>query len=307
MKKLAVCVPTKDHADIVEQILLYSAGYLKDNGVDIYYYDSSENEKTRDLIKGLNKKGFYNVYYINVSSDKSYGRKIDRIFSGYGLKDEYEYIWPMKDRTICNEEMLKILLARIDHRADVVISLSFGNIFEGDYIDVDSPADMYGTFAKQTTSLETVIYNMTTVLKGYRSGFAGSVPKYQDDFWHYHYLYNRLADMTDTVISVVSKEGACNVISSITPESFWHRSFLEVWIEEWIQLNYELPEIYSPHKLRVIKETTSIGELLGDKEVFVKLHNEGILTGETYQKYADMWEYVTNVPVEEIEKIALGK
>ena len=67
MKKLAICVPTYKHVDVVKEILLYSNGYLKKHGVDIYYYDSSENDDLHRIIEqynlsGVDSFGFFRVF-----------------------------------------------------------------------------------------------------------------------------------------------------------------------------------------------------------------------------------------------------
>ena len=225
------------------------------------------------------------------------------IFSGYGLKKDYDYIWPIKDRSICNELMLKTILKGCAGYPDVMISLSIGNVFgKGEYVDFSSPVELYRCFAKQTTSLGTVVYNKNTILKDYKYGLSRNAPRYKNDFWHYHFLYEELARTPAPTIRIISRDGAYN--PSVDSESLWTERIFEVWIEEWIRINFELPEIYSPYKLLVIKDTTSITDLLGDKATFIKLHDNGILTRESFNKYAGMWEYVTTIPVDEIEQIA---
>ena len=309
MGKLAICVPTRDHAEVVEQIVCYSIEYLYRNGTDIYYYDSGKGDDTRRIVTALNEKGYDNIYRVAVPGELSFGQKVDMILSGYGLKEDYDYIWPIKDRTICNEEMLRLVLARAsaEPAADVMISLTLGDIFEGDHIDIDSPLELYRLFAKQTTSLETAIYNTKTILKDYEYGLCAKAEKHQDDFWHYMFLYNALAGMDHPVISIISKDGACNMVSSEAKGSGWRDRVFEVWVDEWVKLNYELPDLYSPCKLQAIKDTTSIEEILGTREVFERLHADGILTAETFEKYESLWQFVTPVPVEEIRKIAMGE
>lgn len=306
MCKLAICVATLGNRPVVEEILSYSIDYLTKYGVDIYYYDSGKNSAVKTITEEFAEKGYGNIYHVPLDSKISYGEKIDLIFSGYALAKDYEYIWPIKDRVICNEDMLRLVLRRCEAGADIVISLSLGDIFEEDHIDNVSPIEIYGLFAKQTTSLETVIYNRKTVLDNYAFGDSKTAPKYQNDFWHYRFLYNTLAQMPNPIISVISKDGAYNMRSSVPQESGWVDRALEVWIDEWVRINYELPDIYSPFKAKAIKDTTSIDELLGNKEMFVTLHERGVLNEKTYEKYKDMWEFVTTVPKEDIRSIALG-
>lgn len=308
MSRLAICVPTYNHPDVVEQIISYSASYLKNNGVDIYYYDSSTGNETKQIIDGIRNKGFDNVYRIDVSPELNFGQKVDLIFSGYGLTKEYDYIWPVKDRIIHIEYTIRLVLDRLYRtpEADVVVVLVSGDLFGGFYIDIDSPAELYRMFGKQTTSIGTVIYNRSSMLGDYKYGESFSAPKYRNDFWHYDFLYKKLAGTENPVISIISKKGAVTAESSAAEESGWRSNLWQIWIEEWIQLNYGLPDIYSADKLLVIKDTTSIDEIFGSVKTLEKLHSDGLLTKDIYMKYKDMWGFVTTVPQSEIEKIANG-
>lgn len=309
MSRLAICVPTFNHPRVVEHIICYSAAFLKNNGVDIYYYDSSTGDETKQIIDGIRNKGFDNVYHIDVSPELNFGQKVDLIFSGYGLTKEYDYIWPVKDRIIHVEYTLQLVLDRCNKtpEADVLVVLASGDLFSGYYVDIDAPSELYKLFGKQTTSIGTVVYNMRSMLGDYEYGTSLSAPRYKNDFWHFDHLYRKLARMSDPVISIISKEGAVAAESNAAGESGWRRNLWKIWIEEWIQLNYELPDIYAPHKLQVIKDTTSINEIFGSEETLEKLYEDGLLTTDIYYEYEDMWDYVTTVPKKAIEKIARGE
>jgi hypothetical protein len=307
MSRLAICVPTYNRADIVEEVLLYSAEYLQSHDVDIYYYDSSENANVREIVNRHKTAGHNNVYYIFVPSDFLYGDKIDLIFSGEGLEKDYDYIWPIKERSIPNVEMLELVLDRCDGKSDLVISLVLGDIFIGDRFDFYSPVDLYRYFAKQITSLGTVVYNTKTMLGNYTFGGSMDCSKAKNDFWHYWFAFDRLAQIENPTIAIVSKNGAVNMNSSIPFTNNWRKRIFEIWIEEFIAINYELPNIYSQYKTQVIKDTVSIEELLGDKQTFAELHEEGILTEKEFEKYKEFWPFVTNVPVDDIKSIAYLK
>lgn len=304
--KLAILVPTCNRPETVREVLHFSATYLKNNGVDIYYYDSSETSLTEEMIREMNDQKYDNVHYIPVLDSLSYGEKIDLLFSRYGIEKEYDYIWPMKDRVICNEKMLRMVLARCDGEADVIISLGLGDIYEGDRCDLYLPVDLYRLFGKQTTSLETVIYNTNTILNGYKFGECEAAPSHRNNFWQFDVLYRRLSLLERPVIGIVSKADAYNINTSEKVESYWSEKIFEVWIEEWIRENFELPDIYSKDKLFVIKDTASIMELLGNYKRFEKLHSQGMFNFETFKKYEGMWEYVTNIPVDELRKLSLS-
>lgn len=302
---LAICVPTynSNNAKIVEDVLTNSIDYLQRNNIDIYYYDSSKNNYIEELVIRMNEAGYDNVYCIKLPSEMTYGEKIDYIFSGAGLQKDYDYLWPIKDRTIPNEFRLLLALLQCDGKSDVVISLNWGDIFERNFLVLNSPVELYKHFAAPTTSLGTAIYNRKTMFDDYTYGVCGTLDKAKNDFWQYWYLYYKLSKMTDPRITVVSRSGACDYAGTGAVPSYWHNRIFEVWIDEFVKVNFDLPEMYNSHKVHAIKGTTAIRELLGKKETFMKLHEKGIFTYEVYEKYKDVWSFVTNIPVEELKMI----
>lgn len=302
MSRLAICVPTYNRAEIIDRVITNSIDYLKRYDIDIYYYDSSENDGTEKLVIRMNESGYDNVYYIKLPSEITYGEKIDYIFSGEGLQKDYDYIWPIKDRIIPNELRIMLALSKCDGKSDVVISLCMGDIFEGDSCYLNSPLELYKYFSAPTTSLETAIYNRKSMFDDYTYGACNSLDRAKSEFWQYWYLYTKLSKMPNPEIAVVSKTGAGNFVGDM--QSSWSHRVFEVWIDEFVKVNFDLPDMYNSYKVHAIKATTSIVELLGTKETFLKLHADGVFTSEVFEKYKDVWTYITNVPLEVLEKIS---
>ena len=48
---VACCYLTYNHPEVVEQILERICDTYREKGIDIYYYDSSTDEKTEEIIK----------------------------------------------------------------------------------------------------------------------------------------------------------------------------------------------------------------------------------------------------------------
>lgn len=305
MGKLAICVPTLNHADIVREILEYSAEFLEKHDVDIYYYDSSDDDGTHNVVMEFGRK-HGNVFYVGIPKGTEYGEKVDYIFSGYGLKKEYDYIWPLKDRNICNEYMLELLLSQCDGCQDIVLTICDGKSLPEKFCHMTSPIELYRKYAAQITSIETVIYNTGTILGDYERGMCDGLSQHQKDYWHYFYLFRKLAEIGSPQISIIDAEGAHILVSNYA-ESKWSLARLDVWINGWIKVNEDLPELYAPYKPEVIKQTTTIEELLGDRSRMMELHEMGVLTPETYEKYLDQWQLVSYVPLEIIGRIARGE
>ena len=46
----ALCIPTSERSDMVEEFLVESSGYYLEAGMDIYFYDGSGDTKTEEIV-----------------------------------------------------------------------------------------------------------------------------------------------------------------------------------------------------------------------------------------------------------------
>ena len=60
-------------------------------------------------------------------------------------------------------------------------------------------------------------------------------------------------------------------------------------------------------KDEVIKKTASMSWLLGNREWLVCLHEKGILTPEYFEEIKGFWERVSDIPLEDLRRIAYGE
>ena len=78
--KLVICIPTYNRSSVISQVLDHEAGMLKENGIDIIIYDSSENRETENIFETYKNKGFDNLFLKKVDSRIPSNRKIYMIW-----------------------------------------------------------------------------------------------------------------------------------------------------------------------------------------------------------------------------------
>ena len=78
--KLVICIPTYNRSRVISQVLDYEAGMLKENGIDLIIYDSSENQDTENIYETYKNKGFVNLFLKKVDPRILSNRKIYMIW-----------------------------------------------------------------------------------------------------------------------------------------------------------------------------------------------------------------------------------
>jgi len=302
--RIALCVPTMGHAAVVRDVLDKCAGDYCRYGIDMYYYDSSEDDETLKVVESFKALGYNNLHYIKVASEFSYDQKIELIYNGYGLLKTYDYIWPAKDRSYCPTATLRKILTAIEDGNDfIMLGAGFNNIEFGTYTD---SVQFYYDWAWLATSLDVMLYRYSTVLKQYNSEEFNKIhnQEYMGPWRVYVFLFNKIAEEG---VSVKVLSGADIIIfNSDFGKSTWTKDTFKIWKDYWISANDDLPECYNRHKAAVIKEVASLPWILGDVERLTELHELGVLVPEALEGIERNWERVSDLPIEELRQIAYG-
>lgn len=110
-RSLAICIPTYNRCEIVEDTLLRELDICKNLGIDIYLYDSSSDGKTRKLMEKY--QAYPNLFYIQVESDVKLDQKVVMLFQRYKRQRKYDYMWLVGDSISFSEELLKKIIDAI--------------------------------------------------------------------------------------------------------------------------------------------------------------------------------------------------
>lgn len=309
MKKIAVCIPTYGHPQVVEDVLGKCIQDYHALGIDIYYYDSSKDEETYNVIKRYQEMGFENLFYHKISSELGVEKKVELIYEGYGLEKEYDYIWPVKDRSYCPKATLSQIMDAAEEGYDAIF-LGVTNMGNGVQVETTTYVDaaaFYRDWGWLSTSLDVIIYNRRSLLDHFnKEEFEKQVIYDYNIYWCPIVLfYNKILEIENLRIRLLRNHEITTCASSLGNSS-WTKDTFKIWQEYWIKANMGLPACYDSHKEAVIKEATSLPWILGSTQPLIKLHKEGILTLEVYEQIKEDWTKVSNVPLETVYQIAAG-
>lgn len=305
--KLMACVPTYGHPEAVEDVLSHCAETYWRYGLDVYYYDSSEDEKTKKVIEAYQAKGYNNLYYISMDMKKLMPPKYEHIMMLEGIQKEYEYMWYLKDRSWCEEKTLKLMYQAMETPRDLIF-LDVGHPdCEQDLLECNDANVFYHRCGDYATSMDTTIYNMKSILKGDFSieEFRKNHGEYRNAFAHFIIIFEQLAKIANPNICLLAGENV-TILNSNKSKSGWHEQRINIWGKNWILANEALPDCYTD-KDDIIKRTASFPWILGDLNALIDLHNKGVLTPEYYEEIKEFWERVSNIPLETVRRIAYGE
>lgn len=304
MAKIAACVPTLNHAEVVDDVLQKSIEYYDRRGIDIYYYDSSDGNETKEIIDKYIGEGYHNLYYIRVSPGTEIEDKINLILSGQGLQRYYDYIWPIKDRSFVDRESLDGILAAMEEQAYDIVFL--GTCGQNQNVVYDKPQEFYRDWGWLATSMDTAIYRYDTMIAGFDAAkFKQEIKDtYRDNWSLYAFLFRKLAEADRSII--VLRNERITIQASDLGKSMWISSTFKVWKDRWIAANDDLPEIYAPYRDLIIKCAASLPWIIGDAQRLTELHEMGVLTEEALPQILQDWERVSDIPQNTVTKIARG-
>ncbi len=308
---LACCYMTHNHPEVIEEILSRSIKDYADHGIDICICDDSDDDKTANLIKDYQSQGFNNLHYVDSHRALDGSHKYLLVIQGDLLPKEYDYIWISKDRVCFSSSYLDKLCTEIDEGHDIIIGTNEAQradvgvcVCQKQYTD---PTEFYRLYGAHSTNWEALIYNNKTFLKpinfenytqiyGFGKGCSFIQPIV---------LFARLAEMTKCSIRISRYELGDRFISE-KAGSNWGDVMFSLWIDRWVATNFSLPSIYDKYKAEVIKSETNLAELFGSFERMVGFHMANLYNREIFEKYRDMWPFVTDIPIDILELIADG-
>lgn len=306
---IAFCIPTYNHPDVIQDVIGRMAETYKKYQVDIYVYDSSENDATQEAVTVFIDQGFDHIFYIRLASSLSVDEKLLLIFSGYGWKKQYDYIWPAKDRAYFTEQTLKIVVREIQDPYDAIFLVT------GDYpwelgqshyqsTIYDQPEEFFYDWGWLVTSLETTIFNYKTLL-AYVDWQEFKELYFVDKchgFDHLVALFMGLANLKNPLIRVL-KEKDIFVRCAQGAQSSWIMNTFRIWIFFWSRAIRSLPDCYNSYKAKVMKQTTMLPWILGSHSNLIHLKQMGVLTEESFALYQDVWKDVSDIPIRDVHLI----
>ena len=307
---IACCYLTHNHVEAMSEVLDRCLTTYAAHGIDICIYDDSDDDSTKNMVSSIISNGASNIYYVDAHWALSGTHKHLRVLQGYGLPKDYDYIWPCKDRVCFGEPFLEDLCKAIDEGHDVIIGANeYARWDVGEKVLQNvytNPVEFYRLYTVMSTNWESLIIKRSTMSDpidwdAYRQIYNISE---NNSFCQTLSLFVRLSEMDVCSIRVCRYTDERFISDKATTS--WRHQIFEVWIDRWVAANFSLPSIYDKYKSEAIKSETNISELFGSVEGMITLHNNEIYSVSVFEKYKNIWPFVTEIPLNHLEMIAHG-
>jgi len=298
MMDVAMCIPTYNRAEVVEDTLGKGIeGYAK-MGIDLYYFDSSPDDSTKKVVEKYINSGYSNIHYVAVADGENKGALY---FSGEGLEKKYDYIWPVKDRVWFEEPALVAIEGAMREGFDVIflgVLWCFSHPGIGTKI-YEKPEEFYEDWGYLVTSMDVTILNRKSMLDHLS---YEDLNVYIPGFAQYELVFQQLVRGNKKIKALVGRE--IIAFNSNMAASGWKQNVFSIWKENWIKVNQKLPDYYNDYKDIVIKQAGTLPWIFGTVNALLEYKEVGALVPEKLDSILENWERVSDIPKEKVIAIA---
>lgn len=139
-KKLTICIPTYNRPKDIKVFLDTEMKFLDKYNVNVSIFDSSTDDRTKELVERINKENVSYLDYYRVDSSISANEKVFMIYQKMYV--DYDYVWITHDHTIFNEESFAYIMDKLEEKADFYfIKTQCGNF--GSFVTSDKCEFLY--------------------------------------------------------------------------------------------------------------------------------------------------------------------
>jgi len=291
-KTLAVFVPTYGRSLIIEDLLEGSLDLYAKYGIDLYIYDSSEDDDTERIVSIYKEKND-NLYYVRLPSDTHSNIKAYMIYQKYGWEQDYDYVWLCSDSLRAYEMVIQKLtdiIAVCDYDMLVMHPKLTDGKEEQVYTDINH---FFIDNAWKLTRYGACILNTRTMLNGVDWKYLEDKYMVPDkvNFSHLCFYFEQIITLGNfRAISIfVELHG-----SDMKKHSDWRDSTFLVWLVYYVSAVNALPDIYV-NKITAIKKHGLYSLVFSEKNL-LELRKDGILNKDVYKKYKIEWTTYSGRP-----------
>ena len=300
-KKIAVCIPTYKRPRVVEDFLNTCSAYYLDSGIDIYYYDSSPDNYTEEIIKQYNRE---NIFYIRVPQEMPSNIKVYQIYKGYGLKKKYDFIWVCGDAIQYAKTAIDNLLKHLDMKYDIIQmdSRDYGGIGNKEYTDYNI---YLRDCAWELTLYGSAILNCHTMFDGVDWKYYKDIYNKKNliNFSHVIFYFTRICKLDTFRAYHISVDNKYFKSSYYKRKSGWYNDAFFILCESWVDAIESLPECYIYKEEAIMKHGQYV--MLKNAEDIAILKEPGIYNYKIYKKYQDRLRKVCPVNNKILKRLAI--
>ena len=293
--RLLVAIPTYNRPEIMKE---FCDKYLLahyDAGIDVYIYDSSENDDTSDIIEKYRKR-YENLSYFRMNSYISSNKKIYMIFQRYMWKMDYDYIWLCGDALRYTEKAFNKIRSYLAEGFDLIVTdiMNCEHLGIRNYEDAQVLFDdcawymtMYGgVILKTETMLNNVSWN--ELEKKYLSFDT----QYYSQIGLYFEQILKIKEFKAVHIELDETEG---FQSNLKKNNGWYEKRIDILCSNWVNTVYALPDYYKNRDV-TIKKLGRFSDAFSYRSIYL-LKRDKIYNYSKFRQYRDKWGLVTGTSI----------
>lgn len=302
MNSIALCIPTYKRPRVVEDFLNTCASYYLYAGIDIYYYDSSPDSETEEIVKRCQVD---NIYYVRMSEDIPSNIKVYKIYSGYGLKKIYDFIWVCGDAIQYAKIAIDNLLTKLDLKYDIIQMncRDYEKIGNREYTDYN---EYLKDCAWELTLFGSAILNYHTMLKDVDWDYYEKTYSKHNliNFSHVSFYFTKICELKSFKALHISVDNKYFKSSYYKRKSGWYNDAFFIFCEAWVDTIECLPECYKYKSEAILKHGQNV--MIRNVEDIVLLKEQRVYNYKIYKKYRNRLPKVCPVKNSILKIIALS-
>ena len=292
---LALCIVTCGRSELISDFLNNCANSYADAGIDLYFFDSSEDEATEKAVLEWPERN--GLFYVRLSPETTLNEKFLRILQETDLKEKYDFLSISNDSTQHSAEALQLLMDRVDLKYDF-IDLGYQETLKTrEYTDpneyllkcVESIMHIGASWMNVHTMLTGVDWNeyeSLFLLRGDTewSGMGADVCFY----------LRRFLEVEHFCVLHLQITRRMRKFSALKKSAFYERDMIRYLCEGWIQTFDHVPSAYTD-KWKACREAASAYTTRTVSD-FLLYKRQGLYNLSAFLKYWRVWNKVTKLP-----------
>lgn len=309
MKQILMIVPTKDRSQMVEEVLRYEMPYYRKYNMDVYFFDSSEDEKTRYVIETINKECNCDIKYLKVGKNMCLDYKVVEILKLVQSMD-YNYYWIVNDSISIANDMLYYIFSILRENYDLIRLPLSGEGDCEDYVTYDID-NWFHECSQGMAHMASTIMNKSLLVKTIDWEYLRDKYIYNnilDDqhgyFFTVGFYLEQIAQLEEFKGLFIGNKHKWRRDSPLKRNQiYWKKYVFETWAKSYPETILKLPDNYTD-KENVIRKSDNIKCGRFSKEMLIHYRLNGLYDKQVYDKYKKYFKYVTTESYECCKEIA---
>jgi len=298
---------------MVAEVLSYELEYYTRAGLDIRYYDSSVDQRTEELIRSYQEKGYSNLSCIRMDNSLCIDYKIIEIWKKDETLLDYEYIWLINDSISILEDALWIILPVLRDGYHLIRLPVMGSGSREDVI-CRQPDDWFHRCSGSMAHMASTIMS-TKLLEGnvdwdtLKEKYAVNNDIHAWDhgfFFTVGFYLERILDVPEFKGIMLGNRFKWRRDSPLKQEvSYWNAMVFQAWGKSYCDTLLRLPDAYT-RKAEVIctSDNLTVGRF-GEKSM-IGYRIQGLYTLSVLWKLLRYWRLISDLPLCRLFAIALS-